>query len=37
MIVKIDVYSYKIFRECIWGVLLIKFINLMLRSVECML
>jgi Uma2 family endonuclease len=33
--VKIDAYSYKAFRECIWGDRLIKLINLMLRSAEC--
>jgi hypothetical protein len=33
--VKIDVYSYKGFRDSILGDRLIKLINLMLRSAEC--
>ena len=35
IIVKIDVYSYKALRESIRADILIKLINLMLRSAEC--
>jgi hypothetical protein len=33
--VKINTHSYKAFRESIWGDILIKIIDLMLRSAEC--
>ena len=35
MIVEIDVYNYKGFRDSIWNDRLIKLINLMLRSAKC--
>jgi hypothetical protein len=33
--VKINTYSYKAFRESIWGDILIKIIDLMFRNAEC--
>jgi hypothetical protein len=33
--VKINTYSYKAFRESIWGDILIKIIDLILRNAEC--